>query len=153
MKDILLKANEVLIFVKSQTNKSKYLLEKASGSMSVIPLPIEKRSGIEYIEFQENIQKKSKHSNRCFNYGFYLGNVNGKHKRLSGVNIDDVNAKEFICVGDNISLGRKDALLFHFYKNKLIVYVFYGRACDLPLILSLYTNGDNVFCADMAENI
>ena len=146
-------ANEILIFKKSQTNKAKYLLEKASGPMSVIPLPVEKRSGNEYIEFLENIQKQSLHSNRRFNYGFYLGYIDGKHKRLTGVNIDDVNEKEFVCVGDTISLHRKDALLFHFYKQKLIVYVFYGQAGDLPLILSQYENDNSIYCSGLSTEI
>lgn len=137
--------NEIYVFEKSKTNKSKYLLVRAGANAGVIPLPIEKKSGRAYIEFMENIQKKSKHSNRVFNYGFYLGVMNGKHKRLTGVNFDNACS---VCVGDTLSLGRRDLLLFDFSNNGLTMYVIYNEMANKQYYLSLYKTTESIFCKD-----
>lgn len=135
--------NEMYVFEKSKTNKSKYLLVRASANAGVIPLPIEKKSGRAYIEFMENIQKKSRHSNRVFNYGFYLGVMNGKHKRLTGVNLDNACS---VCAGDTLSLGRRDLLLFDFSTNGLTMYVIYNEMANKQFYLSLYKTTESIFC-------
>lgn len=139
--------NEIYVFEKSKTNKSKYLLTKASANAGVIPLPIEKKSGRAYIEFMENIQKKSKHSNRVFNYGFYLGVMNGKHKRLTGVNFDSACIEnDRVCAGDTLSLGRRDLLLFDFSNDGLTMYVIYNEMANKQFYLSLYKTTESIFC-------
>ena len=142
--------NEIYHFRKSETNKQKYLLESCTGA-GLIPLPIEKKSGRSYIEFMENLKPSKRGASRSFSHGFYLGYVNGKHKRLTGVNLP--LSKKCVCAGDTLSLGRNDALIFDFHNTELTMYVAYGQAANIPLLLTEYKSSESLFCAKESVEI
>lgn len=142
--------DEIYTFEKSTTNKAKYLLVTASKKNGCIPLPIEKKSGRAYIEFMPNVTAKK------YPYGFYLGYIGNKHKRLTGVVLDIENDNaDYVCCGDAMSLNKPHLLIFQFSKQMqcLTMYVIYGAYADRALYLSKFLSKESIYCESVAQVI
>lgn len=108
-------------FERSPTATTRYILKNIEGRKIKNLLPEYKDGRGAYIEFEKNVKSG------YYQYGFYIGLVDGKHKRLTGCNFSSKHPERTF--GDDYNIGRKDSLLFEFTneRNNLSMWLVSGN--------------------------
>lgn len=132
-----------LVFEQIENSKTSYLLVSQGGKAAADFLPVYKtdrfgHKGEKYIQFMKTLQ------NPEYPYSFYLGNVGGKHKRLTGVKFTELVPNQ--CYGDSLNIGRNDAILIRFSDGwkKLEMFFFENMARQAQEIFKRWINGDEI---------